>query len=269
MNHLTKCSVFIECFLNEGAVKPIAIGTAFIARYHNDYFLVTNWHCVTGKNPETSDNLGGLSDPEYLQVHFLAKGSTNKWIPKKIMLIGKDFKPTYLLHPKGNEVDVVAIKLPVFDDVDYHSIWDGVWEKEFDKDITDTVSIIGFPKGISTAGKLPIWKTGHIASEIEVDHDNKPQFLIDASTRKGMSGSPVYCVKSGVIQMDGRMMGGPGIAVNFLGIYAGRLGDDIEIGRVFKSNCLDEIIDNHYKRQTTQTSPFTFWPNYILKDSNS
>ncbi|KQM50099.1 trypsin-like peptidase domain-containing protein [Chryseobacterium sp. Leaf201] len=264
MNYLTKCSVFIECFLHEGSENPIAIGTAFTARYYNDYFLVTNWHCVTGKNPETNADLGKFSEPEYLIVHFLKKGSISEWEPKRIDLIDENFKPTYLMHPRGNEIDVVAIKLPTFKDVEYFNIWEGVWEKQFDKDITDNCSIVGFPKGISTSGKLPIWKTGHIASEMQVDHDEKPQFLIDASTREGMSGSPVYSVKTGMINMDGKMMGGPGVAVNFLGIYAGRLGDDIEIGRVFKEKCLEEIIDNYYKKRILK-NPFINYPTSTLR----
>ncbi|WP_312176423.1 serine protease [Chryseobacterium sp.] len=245
----------------------MAIGTGFIVKLRNyDNYLVTNWHCVTGMNPETGKALSksGHTNPEILNIHFLMKGKTDQWVQKRIKLIDENFNPTYLMHPKGNVIDVVAIKLPIFEDVEYYNIWDAVLKVRFDKEITDTCSIVGFPKGISTSGKLPIWKTGHIASEIEVNHDDKPQFLIDASTREGMSGSPVYCVKLGIISVNGAYFTGAGTAINFLGIYAGRLGNDIEIGRVFKEECLLEIFEYHLD---VNNFPKQNQFNYIYKQS--
>src|SRR5262245_40504147 len=49
------------------------------------------------------------------------------------------------------------------------------------------VSVIGFPLGLKPLAYFAVWKTGHIASDISLSN----RFLIDATTHKGMSGSPV------------------------------------------------------------------------------
>lgn len=231
--------------------EPLAIGTAFTLKLKNgDSFLITNWHCVTGINPETNTPLSssGHTNPEILNVHFLKKGSTNQWIEKRISLIDQNSKNTYFEHPRGRAIDVVAIKLPTYDDVDIHNAFDALIPDEFEKQVTDMCSVVGFPKGISTAGKLPIWKSGTIASELEIDHNDRPIFLIDASTREGMSGSPVYCISKGQTIFGNTLtMGHNHAPINFLGIYSGRIGNDIEIGRVFKPSCLHEIFSCYYQ----------------------
>lgn len=255
MHHLTKCSLFIECFLNESSTEPLAIGTAFTLKVKTgENFLITNWHCVTGINSETNTPLSrnGHTNPEILNVHFLKKGCTNQWIEKRIPLIDENFQITYIEHPRGRAIDVVAIKLPTYDDVDIHNAFDALIPEEFEKQVTDMCSIVGFPKGISTAGKLPIWKSGTIASELEIDHDDRPIFLVDASTREGMSGSPVYCISKGQTVIGNNIAIGLSEApINFLGIYSGRIGNDIEIGRVFKPSCLHEIFKQYYQKLRT------------------
>jgi hypothetical protein len=109
---------------------------------------------------------------------------------------------------------------------------------------SEAVSIIGFPKGLTSAGKFPIWKTGHIASDIDIDWDGKPAFLIDATTKGGMSGSPVIARRVSIYQTStGNRVGN---AVKFLGIYSGReIGESgIEVGFVWKPKVISEIFSN-------------------------
>ncbi len=262
MNHLTKCSVFIELYLFENSDTRAAIGTGFTVKTNNgDNFLITNWHCVTGRNPETNEQLStnGVVDPERMDIHFLKRGSLNEWMIKTIRLRDENGRIFYIEHPKGQEIDVVAIKLENYIDIDIYNLWEGNIVDNIDMDITDTCSIVGFPKGISTAGKFPIWKIGHIASEFELNHDNKPMFLIDASTREGMSGSPVYCVRNKFASIGGEMMTGTDSISRFLGVYAGRVGNDIEIGRVFKAECIEQILINYYNN----INPYRFTGNNL------
>lgn len=88
-------------------------------------------------------------------------------------------------------------------------------------------------------------------------------FLIDASTREGMSGSPVYSVKNNFASFGSEFMAGPAAIPNFLGVYAGRIGDDIEIGRVFKTYCVDEVIKNYYKNNPKKNTSLKI--TYIIK----
>ncbi len=101
--------------------------------------------------------------------------------------------------------------------------------------------VIGFPLGLAAAGKLPIWKTGHVASDIDINYDGKPIFLIDATTKPGMSGSPVVALVKGLRRTSTGWNLGGGEFIRFLGIYSGRIGDS-EIGRVWKPEVLDEIL---------------------------
>ncbi len=66
------------------------------------------------------------------------------------------------------------------------------------------VMIVGFPRAITVGPGLPILKSGYIASEphfdINLGKDRNitiPAFFLDASTREGMSGSPVFAVYQG------------------------------------------------------------------------
>lgn len=106
------------------------------------------------------------------------------------------------------------------------------------------ISIIGFPLGFSGPGRLPIWKTGHIASDPDLDYNKEPLFLIDATTRGGMSGSPVVLRLSGgyKTRSGNSVMSSSRKATLFLGIYSGKLPGDSEIGRVWRPYLIEEII---------------------------
>jgi hypothetical protein len=106
------------------------------------------------------------------------------------------------------------------------------------------VSIIGFPLGLTGPGVFPIWKTGHIASDPDLDYGGTPSFLIDATTRGGMSGSPVVLRLTGGFEMrkGGFILAGSGISTLFLGVYSGRLNDQSEIGKVWKPQLVSEIL---------------------------
>jgi hypothetical protein len=104
-----------------------------------------------------------------------------------------------------------------------------------------SVSIIGFPNGMTTAGKFAIWKTGHLASDIVLDVGGSPQFMIDATTRPGMSGSIVFIRMSPYITTNG--MTNVGIGSQFLGIYTSQ-SDLEELGYVLKPITLKVLTDS-------------------------
>jgi len=85
---------------------------------------------------------------------------------------------------------------------------------------TSTITLIGYPYGYyDTKNWLPIWKTGSVASEPDVDFEGKPLFLVDISAFPGMSGSPAFAIAYGAYET----IEGPttvGHVQKFLGIYA-------------------------------------------------
>jgi hypothetical protein len=70
-----------------------------------------------------------------------------------------------------------------------------------------------------------------------MDYEDRPVFLIDATTRGGMSGSPVVLRIYG----DYATIGGKSWT-RFLGVYSGRIHDQTEIGRVWRPSVIKEIL---------------------------
>ena len=106
----------------------------------------------------------------------------------------------------------------------------------------ETVSVIGYPFGISVGATLGLWVTGTIASEPGVEFAGLPMFVIDCRTREGQSGSPVVALRSGwaVVDGQGRLGGGP--YYRFLGVYTGRIRGDSDLGLVWKATVVAEIL---------------------------
>lgn len=58
--------------------------------------------------------------------------------------------------------------------------------------VATEVFMLGYPKGLTLQGSIPVWKPGSIASEpLFAILDGAPAFFVDALTRDGMSGAPV------------------------------------------------------------------------------
>lgn len=130
---------------------------------------------------------------------------------------------------------------------------------------TTTVALVGYPYDFyDEKNALPIWKTGSVASEPEVDFQGKPCFLIDVSAFRGMSGSPVFAISPhGVYESkEGSIKMGKNLKT-FLGIYASmverrkekyleeivhdvRQGiidyESLELGQVWKANLIVETV---------------------------
>ena len=117
---------------------------------------------------------------------------------------------------------------------------------EFDLIPTDQVSIIGFPLGLSAGGRFAVWVTGTIASEMDVNYDDLPIFLVDCKSRAGQSGSPVIAFRSGgmVNLKDGNAVMFNGPVSNFLGIYSGRIHKDSDIGMVWRTATIAELLNS-------------------------
>jgi SEC-C motif len=106
------------------------------------------------------------------------------------------------------------------------------------------VSVIGYPLGLKCGEGWPIWKTGHIASDPDIDFQlGRPAFLIDATTCEGMSGAPVVIRNtSGYQTKNGGHILAAGVTTKFIGIYAGRIHKLSEIGRVWRPFLIHEIL---------------------------
>ena len=226
------------------AERKVSVATGFVVNENNSNYLITNWHVVTGRNPLDNQPISSTAvDPTSLILWFHGS-SLGHWVSKKIDIIDKNGDKLWIEHERGKEIDVVAVPLEISNDIKIYDV--DLKSADFDLMLypSEAVSIIGFPKGLTSGGKFPIWKTGHIASDIDIDWDDKPAFLIDATTKGGMSGSPVIAKRVSIYQTStGNQIGN---AVKFLGIYSGREISEsgTEIGFVWKPKVISEILSN-------------------------
>jgi hypothetical protein len=226
--------------------KVLGTATGFVVQKGSNHYLITNWHVVAGRNLETNQIISASGDiPDALLIWHHGK-QLGSWVRKKEQLYDEKGTERWIEHNKKRTVDVVALPLWKidYDDVTLYPFDLSLADSDMVPEVAMPVSIIGFPLGLTSAGFFPIWKTGHIASEPNIDYHGEPLFLIDATTRGGMSGSPVVLrLNAGYKTQKGTtIMSSSGYRTRFLGVYSGRLPRDSEIGRVWRPHLISEIL---------------------------
>lgn len=239
---------------------PIASGTGFIYEFASKFFLITNWHNVTGKNPITGGHLSAnCAEPDVFTIFFRDKDSPETCWEKTLCLYkDNDMKePAWFEHPTYKEkVDVVAIDInaELKENYQLFPINNIPFEESIPPEVSDDVFTVGYPFAEHAYLHMPIWKKGSIASEPQINLAQTPKLYIDTATRPGLSGSPVIYQRIGTHNIDkngipeknayiGRMRG-------FLGVYSGRFGSDekkAQLGIVWKASVIDEILSNVVK----------------------
>ncbi len=245
----------------------LASATAFTVRWESQPYLITNWHVVTGRDPDSNQCLDkkNAAIPNALSVRFHAKGNLGAWKMVDLPLYDAEGKHLWLQHPMGQVIDVVAIPIVAVRGIEVHALDLALADVDIVPTPAMPVSVIGYPLGLVAGESWPIWKTGHIASDPDIDYEpGRPAFLIDATTRSGMSGAPVVLRRDNYQQRNGTQIIAGGTATKFMGVYAGRIHDASEIGRVWRPFVLTELfrrklIFNDVTRRVTP-SPITAYP---------
>ena len=238
--------------------QELSIATAFVYDHNGRTVLITNYHVLSGRSPITGQPLhdsGAVPDSVAIGVPAVEQhedGFAVRWTWRTMPLYEGDDnqRPIWTEHPRhGKLFDGVAIPLAGWDktavraansptlDLDPIHVYPGM-----------DAFVIGYPRGMSGGGRLPIWKRATIATEPEIDIDGLPKLYIDTATREGMSGAPVYAQEVGYWQPEGTTNSGQayfGKGMRFLGLYSGRLGAEDEfkaqLGIVWKESGLVEL----------------------------
>ena len=153
-------------------------------------------------------------------------------------------RPRWVEHPRfGERANIVALPLSDLAEVKLYP-YDLQGGPPIAVGPADPVSVVGFPFGIQAGGSLAVWATGFVASEMDIDFNGLPVFLVDCRARPGQSGSAVIAHRSGgAVAMQGggtRISGGS--VTKFLGIYSGRLNDQSDLGTVWKASAIAEVV---------------------------
>jgi hypothetical protein len=186
--------------------------------------LVTNKHVIqgaTGIRTRISLKKADVDEPDFGQ--FIDIDASGKWF----------------LHPDP-DVDIAVLTVSGLIDVAAKSGFNLFFRSISYKQHAATseyiaglqaiedVIMIGYPNGLSDKkNNVPIVRRGITATPLRLDHDGKPQFVIDCASYPGSSGSPVFLYsngtypgKDGIIHVGTRVMflgilwGGPTMSVD-------------------------------------------------------
>lgn len=219
--------------------RNMAVATAFVVDSDQGPHLITNWHVVMARNPRTNADMDP-ERPDALQVWHRQPTDdedTYSWDAVDVPLRNPNGEPRWLVHPDhGQAVDAVALPLQPNPDV----MLDPYVVSHPDRDlallnVTTPLSIIGFPFGVVAAARIAVWVQGTIATEPEVPYMGLPCMLIDSRTRAGQSGSPVILYSG-----NGAV---PTSQTHLVGVYSGRINESSDLGFVWRSRAIAEIID--------------------------
>ncbi|WP_374412588.1 hypothetical protein [Novosphingobium colocasiae] len=247
----TMKSLFIEMYFGD---LKIGTGTAFLAANAPDAHcaLITNRHNVTGRHQETQQSLHSKGAiPDAMVIHFHKAGQTNgEWLPIRLPLYRPCGTPYWIEHPLlGATADLVALNLSWGSDIIKYPYY---MQTELDRvnieiGPAEPISVIGFPFGLSSTMRFPLWATGFLAQELTLMTPDNPVFMIDCRTRRGQSGSAVIAYRAGGYRStkDGRPITtmSAGTVWEFLGIYSGRINDQSDLGRVWHRSAVEEVLD--------------------------
>jgi trypsin-like peptidase len=224
----------------------IGTATGFVFKKGDKYYLVTNRHVVMGcgedRNPA---NVGAWICANKLAIFHNQRGHLGSWVWITEELFGTDKKPRWLEHPTlAGGADLVAVPLAKTENVQFYPLDIELGKADVVLSPGDAISIVGFPMGLTQGAGLPVWKTGTVASDMDINYQGKPVFLADTTSRGGMSGSPVYAIRSGAYNSSkGTMLQVGGSVTKFLGVYSAQ-AQAIEIGYVWKAEVVSALYES-------------------------
>jgi hypothetical protein len=220
--------------------------TGFLVPARLGFMLISNKHVFTGRHPESNEVCDpGGAVPDNIRFHMFS-ASTPGTMDELGLPLFEEGKARFrtALEPS---VDVAGLPIHFGPEIQTYGLDVALAGAPVPAEPSDPVAIVGFPEKATPIGPFPIWKTGHIASDLAFDARHLPCFLVDATTRSGMSGSPVIAIRHGSF-FDGRggLLGvaGNGVTIRFLGVYSGMISEfaDMHIGVVWKPSVVEELI---------------------------
>ncbi|OCW93954.1 hypothetical protein A9168_09575 [Macellibacteroides sp. HH-ZS] len=262
-------TVRIETVLNNGTIST---GTGFVFEYSNNtkqyLFIVSNKHVI-------KDAIIGK-----LEFNKAINGEPD--LGNKHTLIITDFEKRWIGH-SNPDIDIAITPFaPILKDLMSNNI--NIYFRSIpetliphksiinDIDAVEDVIIIGYPNGIyDKKNLLPIVRKGITATPANIDFEGLPTFIIDASIFPGSSGSPVFICNIGSFTKKGTNDLYAGSRLMFMGIVASvfikqdvntievvkiptkdipivKTNQMIDLGIVFKSSCIFEIVEDLLKQ---------------------
>lgn len=198
----------LYCRGSGGADKKVGSGTAFFHQRWGRHFLITNWHVVTARNPQSPGELldGYPASPTSFQLHLPVRDDPDRYVPSELFPLYASDQPSWFetsLENRGTVARIDLVALPFeFPESPTGPLVTCI--EEFTPEehqylrVGRDVVIVGYPFGIRAENPFPIWKRGFVASEPSLLIGGLPKYYIDSPGRPGMSGSPVFMITKGI-----------------------------------------------------------------------
>ncbi|MEM9622253.1 MAG: serine protease [Pseudomonadota bacterium] len=228
-------------------------GTGFLYKNGGRYYLVSNWHVLTGLDPVTKRTK--TARPRLAEIPILKSKTPIQWRRiRKALYEDEDMdKPLFLVHPEhGCRIDVAALPLNLPEGL-MPTLLEDLDLDDSPLELIDDVYILGFPYRRTGGGNFPIVKRGSIASEPAIPIEELPKMYIDTASREGMSGAPVVYRRIGIHGLKNGLLtskSSVGEIRGFVGVYSGRIKDEddqdnlkAQLGIVWRKEVIDQIID--------------------------
>jgi len=237
--------------------KLLGSGTGFFYKQKSNWFVVTNWHVLSGRDPVSGQpRHDSAAVPNQCRFYFASLAETGIYWNQVTYFLTHPLTDAALWfqHPvEGQDIDIAA--LPI------EEVHKGI-AKDFQDpsgnapdmliDLGAEVFLPGYPLGLSANGLMAIWKRASLASSLEFGEGINRYFFVDTATREGMSGAPCLAISNWRhYELDRQtnkvsVIDRP-ISWRLLGVYSGRLNPsdsfEAQLGKVWRDNLLLDILN--------------------------
>jgi hypothetical protein len=252
-NLLTLSITKIELLCNDNLLGK---ATGFFLKYQSNWFLVSNWHVFSGRDPISGQPKNKFcAVPDACRFHFASQEGGRTTFTPVIHSLGdaSNQEATWFQHPiRGQDFDVavlpieaneVGVAIDLFDSRGHNP--------DMLIDLGDNLFLPGYPLGLSADRYMPIWKRASLASSLEFGQGINCFFYVDTATRGGMSGAPCLAISNWQHYSLDRATNELSVvdrpwSWRLLGVYSGRLNPsdsfEAQIGIVWRDNLITETI---------------------------
>ncbi|WP_416960774.1 S1 family peptidase [Streptomyces sp. Agncl-13] len=269
---MSSTALYIESWHRSRGDAPderLGSGTGFLMGIPGDFWLVTAWHVLSGRNSVTKEVRDKLARcPDFLRVRFARRGEGGEFEAAdenfELYPEGDEFKERPLWRsPSEQRIDVAALRIGNVPESAEDPFLPNEWPTlrdlhppdrraglRADADIdlplrvADRLYVLGFPFGDTGSWPFAVWTAALVASEPMRGWDGLPGFLLDSRTRPGQSGSPVlmHLRPGDSVFVNGDVHLHEEWVTALVGVYSGRINKESDLGMVWTAETLFDLL---------------------------
>ncbi|MCB0218950.1 MAG: hypothetical protein KDH09_04590, partial [Chrysiogenetes bacterium] len=165
VDHFSTSTVPIEMFFGD---TSLSTASAFLYEFEHQTYLVTNWHNLSGRSPESGEPVSptcGLPDRISFALPTVENVAAWKIVSTHLFEQFNDSRVArWYEHPdSGSTVDIGVLPLDAIPGLKLNAINNFIQNKQLPITVAAEVFVLGYPKRLNSGGAFPIWKRASIA----------------------------------------------------------------------------------------------------------